>query len=360
MAARVAVIGATGIVGQQFLVALDKHPWFQVTRLAASARSAGKPYHQAIRDASTGASRWLCDEPLPAAFHDLHVEDAATFDPGGLDLVFTGVEEGEVAKELEPRLAARVPVVSTASAFRMETDVPLIIPGINARHLPLVTRQRTQRGWKGWVLPICNCTTTGLAITLKPLLDAVGLRTVHMVSMQSLSGAGRSPGVSALDILDNVIPYIPKEEEKVQREVRKVLGTLTNDTIEPSALPLSAICTRVNVRDGHTEAVFASTDKLCSTELAQELFACFKGDLDGLALPSAPQRPIVVHTDPYRPQPRLDRNTDQGMATTVGRINTHDVEPNGLKWVLVSHNTRMGAARGAVLLGELAYKQGLL
>ncbi|MGI8916553.1 MAG: aspartate-semialdehyde dehydrogenase [Chloroflexota bacterium] len=360
MAVRVAVIGATGVVGQQFLVALEKHPWFTVTRLAASVRSAGKRYADAIRDAGSGASRWLCEEPLPAAFADMDVEDAATFDTCNLDLVFTGVEEGEVARELEPRLAQHLPVVSTSSAFRMEADVPLLIPGINADHLPLLEHQRQQRGWRGFIVPIPNCTTTGLAITLKPMLDAFGLQSVLMVSLQSLSGAGRNPGVLALDILDNVIPYIPKEEEKVRRETAKILGALTNRSIVPAPVTIGATCTRVNVRDGHTEVVFASTQRRASAEQARATLAGFAGDLAGLGLPSAPCSPIVLRDDPFRPQPRLDRDTDHGMATVVGRVEEHDALPNGLKWVLVSHNTRMGAARGAVLTGELLAKRGYL
>lgn len=358
MAVRVAVIGATGVVGQQFLVALDAHPWFTVTALAASERSAGKRYADAIRDPESGASRWLCQEPLPAAFQDMEVQDAARFDPASVDLVFTGVEEGAVARRLEPRLAERTPVISTSSAFRMEPDVPLLIPGVNASHVSLVDQQRKRRGWRGYVAPIPNCTTTGLAVTLKPVLDAFGLQAVMMVSMQSLSGAGRSPGVLALDILDNVIPYIPKEEEKVRREVGKILGTLVDGEVAPAQVPIGATCTRVNVRDGHTEAVFVSTRAAASEEQVRCSMAGFVGDLAGLDLPSAPTAPIVVRADPFRPQPRLDRDTDRGMATVVGRVERHDALPNGLKWVLVSHNTRLGAARGAVLTGELLTKRG--
>ena len=358
MAVRVAVFGATGVVGQQFLVALEKHPWFTVTRLAASARSAGKRYVDALRNPDNGASRWLGEEPLPTLFADMPVEDAATFDPSGLDLVFSGVEEGDVARELEPRLAQHIPVVSTASAFRMEPDVPLLIPGINAAHLPLLELQRKQRGWRGFIVPIPNCTTTGMAITLKPILDAFGLQSVVMVSLQALSGAGRNPGVLALDILDNVIPYIPKEEEKVRRETGKILGTLQDGAVTPITVPIGATCTRVNVRDGHTEVVYVSTQRPASAEEARVSMAGFAGDLADLGLPSAPGAPIVIRDDPFRPQPRLDRDTDHGMATVVGRVEAHDALPNGLKWVLVSHNTRMGAARGAVLTAELLAKRG--
>ncbi len=287
------------------------------------------------------------------------MEDAATFDPRGLDVVFTGVE-GEAARQLEPRLAQLIPVVSTASAFRMEPDVPLVVPYLNADHLALVNKQRERHGWKGFIVPIPNCTTTGLVISLAPIVRTFGVRTALMVSLQALSGAGRSPGVSALDILDNVIPYIPREEEKVARETAKILGKLRNDAIEPLLLPLSAICTRVNVRDGHTEAVFVSTLEAVSPDAVRQAMADFRGDCADLGLPSAPELPIIVHDDPYRPQPRLDRDTGRGMTTVVGRIQAHDALPNGLKWVLVSHNTRMGAAQGAVLTAELLAHQGYL
>ncbi|MCL5947523.1 MAG: aspartate-semialdehyde dehydrogenase [Chloroflexi bacterium] len=360
MTIRVAVIGATGVVGQQFLVALAHHPWFKVERLAASSRSAGKRYAEALRDPQSGASRWLVEAPLPEGYADITVEDAATFDPRGLGLVFTGIEEGEAARQLEPRLAQAVPVVSTASAFRMEPDVPLVVPYLNADHLALVGKQREHHGWKGFIVPIPNCTTTGLVISLAPIVRTFGVQTALMVSLQALSGAGRSPGVSALDILDNVVPYIPREEEKVARETAKILGKLRGGVIEPLPLPLSAICTRVNVRDGHTEAVFVSAAEAVTPEAARQAMTGFQGDCADLGLPSAPEQPIAVRDDPYRPQPRLDRDTGRGMTTVVGRIEAHDALPNGLKWVLVSHNTRMGAAQGAVLTAELLAHQGYL
>src|SRR5882724_4060707 len=224
---RVAVVGATGVAGQQFLASLAGHPWFEVAVLAASARSAGRPYGEAIREAS-GARRWWVagTEPAPE-FLALPVVDAAHLDPDGLDLIFAAVES-DAARELEPLYARAVPVVSTAAAFRYEPDVPIALPGVNlATHVPLVEQQRRRRGWKGFVLPLPNCTTVGLAISLKPLLDAFGVERVLMTSMQGLSGAGRSPGVIALDIVDNLIPYIPKEEEKVEKELHKIFGTLT-------------------------------------------------------------------------------------------------------------------------------------
>src|SRR2546427_11112046 len=239
----VAVVGATGVAGQQFLAVLAGHPCFEGAARAASARSAGRPYGEAIRD-RRGGRRWWCSEEPAVEFLGLPLEDAARLDPGRVDLVFAAVES-EAARELEPRYARAVPVVSTAAAFRYEPDVPIALPGVNlATHVPLVEQQRRRRGWKGFVLPLPNCTTVGLAISLKPLLDAFGVERVLMTSMQGLSGAGRSPGVIALDILDNLIPYIPKEEEKVAAETAKILGRLGEGGIAPHPAPIGATCTR--------------------------------------------------------------------------------------------------------------------
>jgi aspartate-semialdehyde dehydrogenase len=354
---RVAVVGATGVAGQQFLVSLEDHPWFELRVLAASHRSAGKSYREAISDAA-GHLRWGCREPLPAAFAERPVVDAADLDPGEVDLVFSAVESG-AARVLEERLAPHVPVVSTSSAFRYEDDVPVIVPGVNHDHAILVKRQQRERGWKGFVLPIPNCTATGLVVALAPLARSFGLRAVIMTSLQALSGAGRSPGVAALDILDNVIPFIPKEEEKVQRETAKILGRLEGDRIEPLDLPVSATCTRVNVRDGHTEAVFASLGRKASlTEVADALRA-FGRDFVDLGLPSCPPELIRLTDDPYRPQPRIDCSVNDGMTTVVGRLREDPVLPNGVKLVLLSHNTKLGAAKGATLVAEHLVHRGL-
>ncbi len=355
---RAAVVGATGIVGQQFIVALDKHPWIKVTTLAASERSAGRSYKEALTDPKTGAFRWFCDEPPAADVMGIPVQNAAEMDIANVDLIFSAIESDQ-AQILEPKFAATRPVISTASAFRYEKDVPVLIPGINSDQAALIKFQRKARGWKGFITPNPNCTTIGLAITLKPIYDAFGIRSVIMTSLQSLSGAGRSPGVIGLDILDNVIPYIPNEEEKVQRETQKILGILAGETIQPAAFPVSCTCTRVNVREGHTEAVFVSTQKPCEPADVARAMQDFAG-LKGSGLPSAPRQMIVVLNDPFRPQPRLDRDTDNGMATTVGRIRKDGVLENGIKYVLVSHNTKMGAARGAVLVAELLMKQGYI
>jgi len=353
---KVAVIGATGIAGQQFLVSLSDHPWFEVTALAASLRSAGKTYVEAIKQPN-GAMAWWCEEELAASFQTMVVQDANALDPEEFDLIFTAVES-DAAREIEPRFAAHKPVFSTASAFRREADVPLIIPGVNNDHISLVARQKETRGWNGFVLPIPNCTTTGLAIALKPLHAAFGVDLAVMTSMQAVSGAGRNGGVLAMDVLDNLIPFIPNEEEKVQFETCKVLGELVGNEVQPAHTAITGTCTRVATIDAHTITVAASLQEPASVGEAQAAMEALGSDLQGL--PSAPKQLIHVHDDPFRPQPRLDRNRGKGMVTSVGRLRADPVLNNGLKFVLVSHNTRMGAARGSILLAELAIRQGLL
>jgi aspartate-semialdehyde dehydrogenase len=357
MRKKVGVVGATGIAGQQFLAAMDKHPWFEVTALAASERSAGKTYADAIRDPKSGARRWWCSEEPPRDVLGLVVQNAQAFDPESVDIVFSAVES-DAARELEPRYARTTAVISTASAFRYEDDVPIMVPGVNLDHARLIKLQQEKRGWKGFVTPLPNCTTMGLVITLKPLLDAFGLRSVFMTSMQGISGAGRSPGVAALDILDNIIPYISGEEEKVALETGKILGPLGEGGIRPAPIKVSATCTRAAVLEGHTEAVVVSTERPCSPEGARAAMVAYGAELAALQLPSAPKQMILVHDDPYRPQPRLDRDADGGMATSVGRLRRDEALENGLKYVLVSHNTKMGAAKGAVLVGEYLALKG--
>ena len=353
---RAAVIGATGIAGQQFLVALSAHPWFEVTALAASGRSAGKAYREAITDAS-GAVRWYDQEPLDAGFARLEVQDASKLDVTAVDVVFTAVES-DAAKELEPLYAKTTPVVSTAAAFRYEQDVPIFIPGVNLDHDALIHVQKRNRGWSGFVTPVPNCTTTGLAMTLKPLQDAFGIQSVLMTSMQGVSGAGRSPGVVALDIIDNVVPYVPKEEEKVETETRKILGRIAGGGVEPAPFRVSATCTRVPVLEAHTEAVTVSLETAAGvSEIKQAMRAHGRGFL-ALGLPSCPPALIDVSEDPFRPQPRLDRDRLDGMLTCVGRVRPDPVLPNGIKYVLVSHNTKMGAAKGAVLVAEYLVHTG--
>jgi aspartate-semialdehyde dehydrogenase len=351
----VAVVGATGLAGQQFLEALVDHPHFEVRTLAASPRSAGKRYEDAIRDAS-GASQWFGSDELPAAFAGLVVEDGSSFDASSVGLVFSAVD-GETARSLEGTWAVTTPVVSTASAYRYEEDVPLLIPPVNGDHAALLDAQRRRRGWRGFVAPIPNCTTTGLAMTLAPLSAAFGIDTVLMTSMQAISGAGRTPGVGSMDIVDNVIPYIPNEEEKVEAETRKILGRLVGDAIAPHPVAVSSTCTRVAVLDGHTESVFVRLSRPAGPREVAEAMRGFSGRVESRELPSAPERWIAVTDDPFRPQPRLDRSAGGGMITSVGRVR-EDRAIGGAKYVLVSHNTRMGAAKGALLVAEMLLRQG--
>lgn len=370
---RVAVLGATGVAGQQFLAALAGHPSFALTKLAASERSAGKRYADALRDKS-GGLRWYVGGELPKEAAELVVEDAATLSTDGIDLVFSALES-DAARTIEPRLAADLPVLSTASAYRYEPDVPILLPGVNPEHVRLIDTQRARRGWRGFIAPGPNCTTVGLAITLKPLHDAFGLERVVMTSMQAVSGAGRSPGVGALDILDNLIPFIANEEEKVEREVRKILGGIVvnpapgelrtdafpDSFIDPLLLPISCTCTRVPVLDGHTEAVFVATRRPAPLDEVKAALTGFGAGLRCLDLPSLPQQLIKVHDDPYRPQPRLDRDAGNGLTTVVGRLRPEtSLGAHGVKYVLLSHNTKMGAAAGTILTAEQLLQKGYI
>ena len=356
---RVAIIGVTGAVGQEFVVALNNHPWFEVKQIAASERSAGKKFIDAIRDPSSGILKWHIKEEIPEYVKNMVVESVDDIKPENLDLIFTSIES-EAAREIETRFAKDVPIISTSSAYRYEPDVPILIPGINDDHIGLLDIQRKNRGWKGFVAPLPNCTTTGLAITMKPLLDSFGAQKIIMTSMQSMSGAGRSPGVSALDITDNIIPYIPKEEDKVRIETAKILGKLVNGKIDPANLKVSCTCTRVPVIDGHTESVFVETTKDCEPAGVKDAMLKYSDKVSIKGLPSAPPEYIFVHDDPTRPQPRLDRNMNDGMTTVVGRLRKDAVFDKGIKYVLLSHNEKMGSAKGAVLLAELLKQRNYL
>ncbi len=355
---KAAVIGATGIAGQQFLACLASHPWFEVTALAGSTRSAGKSYSEGIKT-EKGATGWWADGDCPEMFRGMLIQDSAKFDAASVDIVFTAIES-DVAKELEPKYAQTTPVISAASLFRMEEDSPLLIPGVNSDHAPLVKEMAKKRGWKGFVTAIPNCTTTGLAISLAPLHKAFGVKNLFMTSMQAVSGAGRSGGVLVLDALDNIVPYIVGEEEKVQREVAKIFGKFTGSSVEKAPIAVSCTCTRANVLEGHTESVFVDLEKKASVaDVIAAMRAYAPKELAGL--PTAPQPAMIhVHDDPFRPQVRLDRDRGAGMVTTVGRVRQDTVMSNGVKYMLVSHNTKMGAAKGAVLVAELLKTQGLI
>ena len=356
MKKKVAIIGVTGAVGQEFVLSLKDHPWFEVTQIAASERSAGKNYVDAIRDPDSGIIKWEVGGEIPEYIKGMTVKKIDEINAAELDLVFSAVESN-AARDIETKFAKDVPVISTSSAYRYEDDVPILIPGINDEQSELLEIQKKNRGWKGWVAPLPNCTTTGLAITMKPLYEKYGAKKVMMTSMQAISGAGRSPGVSAMDVIDNIIPYIPKEEDKVRIETRKILGKLKDGKIEPADIRVSCTCTRVPVIDGHTESVFVETEKEVDPKNAKETYEQYNKEISVAGLPSAPKDYYVVHEDPTRPQPRIERHVGDGMTTTIGRLEKEELFEHGLKYMLFSHNKKMGSAKGAVLLAEMLYKK---
>jgi len=356
MKKKVAIIGVTGAVGQEFVLSLEDHPWFEVTQIAASERSAGKNYVDAIRDPDSGIIKWEVGGEIPEYIKGMTVKKIDEINVAELDFVFSAVESN-AARDIETKFAKDVPVISTSSAYRYEDDVPILIPGINDEQAELLEVQKKNRDWKGWVAPLPNCTTTGLAITMKPLYEKYGAKKVMMTSMQAISGGGRSPGVSAMDVTDNIIPYIPKEENKVRIETKKILGKLKDGKIEPADIRVSCTCTRVPVIDGHTESVFVETEKEVDPKNAKETYEQYNKEISVVGLPSAPKDYYAVHEDPTRPQPRIERQVGDGMTTTIGRLEKEELFDHGLKYMLFSHNKKMGSAKGAVLLAEMLYKK---
>ena len=354
MKKKVAVIGVTGAVGQEFVLSLEDHPWFEVTQIAASERSAGKKYIDAIRDDS-GIIAWDVGGEIPDYIKEMSVLTVDEINVAELDLIFSAVES-QAARDIETKFAKDLPVISTSSAYRYEEDVPILIPGVNDEQAELLEVQKKNRNWKGWVAPLPNCTTTGLAITLKPLFDKYGAKKVMMTSMQAISGGGKT-GVSAMGITDNILPYIPKEEDKVKKETRKILGKLKDGKIEDADIRVSCTCTRVPVIDGHTESVFVETEKEIDPALAKDTYEAYNKEISVAGLPSAPKDYYAFHEDPTRPQPRMEREVGGGMTTTIGRVEKEELFDNGIKYMLFSHNKKMGSAKGAVLLAEMLYKK---
>ncbi len=342
MKLKVGILGATGMVGQKFVELLSEHPWFKITSLAASERRIGKKYGEEVR--------WIVSQDVPKDVRDLELlpMDPRKFDA---DIVFSALPS-DVAREVEKKFAeAGFAVASNASAYRMEEDVPLVIPEINADHLSLIDVQKRNRGWEGFIVTNPNCTTIILTLTLRPLME-LGLREVNVATMQALSGAGY-PGVASLDITDNVIPFIKGEEEKVESEPLKILGKLENGRVKFADITISASCHRVPVIDGHTEAVFARFDRDVSVEEVKEAFESF----EPLDLPSSPEKLIIVREEADRPQPRLDRNAGKGMSVVVGRIRK---DRKGVKYIVLGHNTVRGAAGASILNAELLVKEKII
>ncbi len=343
----VGILGATGMVGQRLVSLLERHPWFEVKWLAASGRSAGKPYAEACN--------WRLREPMPGSVREIKVEDCK---PGRAPQLLFSSLDSKVAGDVEKEFArAGHAVVSNSSNYRMDSDVPLLIPEVNPEHLALVRVQRKERGWRGMIVTNPNCTTVGLVMSLAPLERAFGLDKVLMTSMQAVSGAGY-PGVPTLDILANVIPFISGEEEKVERETQKLLGRLADGRVEPGRFSVSAQCNRVLVEDGHTESISVSLKSKVTIEDLLEAWRKFRSLPQERDLPSAPKHPIIVRDELDRPQPKFDALAEGGMATVIGRVRPCPVLQ--FKYTALSHNTIRGAAGAALLNAELMKSEGYL
>ena len=344
---RVGILGATGMVGQRFIQLLVDHPQFEVTAVAASDRSQGKAFGEACT--------WRLGGEMPAAVRTLPVQPPAP--PLDCDLVFSSLP-GDIARETEGSFAAAgYPVISNSSAFRMDEDVPLLIPEVNHEHIGLLEGQRKKYPQGGFIVTNPNCSTIMLALALAPLHAAFGVEASVATTLQALSGAGY-PGVASLDILDNVLPYIGGEEEKIETETVKILGRFNESRIEPAPMAVSAQCHRVNVADGHMAAVRVKFARKPTLANLRDALTSFRSLPQDLGLHSAPVNPIVITDEENRPQPKLDRDAGNGMTITVGRIKPDSVMD--YRFVVLSHNTIRGAAGAAILNAELLVALGHL
>jgi aspartate-semialdehyde dehydrogenase len=344
----VGILGATGTVGQRFIQLLHEHPWFEITWLAASDRSVGKLYPE--------AAKWNLATPIPSNIAAMKVSAAAP-DSSTPRLVFAALD-ATAAQQIQPAFAeAGHAVVSNSSAFRMAEDVPLIIPEVNGDHVPLIKTQKWYKKNGGFMVTNPNCSAIGLVLALAPLHRRFGIDKIFVATMQAISGAGY-PGVPSMDILGNVIPYIAKEEDKMEAETRKLLGSLDGSRVVDADLVLSAHCNRVAVEDGHTESVSLKLRKSATAEEIIEAWNEFRCLPQKLKLPTAPVQPVIYESAPDRPQPRLDRDRGRGMSAVCGRLRPCNIFD--WKFTVLSHNTIRGAAGAAVLNGELLKAQGYI
>jgi aspartate-semialdehyde dehydrogenase len=345
---RAGILGATGLVGQRLVSLLANHPWFELAEVAASERSSGKSY--------ADAAHWHLDGPIPDGARGLLVK---SLDPSlQCDFVFSALDSSVAGAAEEEFARAGYPVVSNSKNHRMDADVPLLIPEVNAAHLDAIPVQQKNRGYgSGFIVTNPNCSTAGLVLVLKPLADAFGLEKIFVVTLQAVSGAGY-PGVASLDIQGNVIPFISGEEEKMESEPQKLLGKWDGSRFVDAGLGVSAHCNRVPVLDGHTECVSLALKKIASLHEVREALRNFQVDAELAALPSAVSHPIMVLDDSDRPQPRRDVNAGNGMAAVVGRV--RECPLLDIKLTLLSHNLVRGAAGAALLNAELLAVRGFL
>jgi aspartate-semialdehyde dehydrogenase len=344
---RVGILGATGVVGQRFIQLLESHPQFEITALAASDRSQGKTFVEACT--------WRLPGEMPESVKQIVVQPPIP--PLNCDFVFSSLP-GEVAKPAEEDFArAGYPVISNSSPHRMGTDVPLLIPEVNPEHIALIDVQRANRGYDGFIVTNPNCSAIVVVMALAPLHAKFGMSSCVVTTMQALSGAGY-PGVASLDAADNVIPFIGGEEEKIEAETLKLLGTMGEGTIADAKMLVSAQCNRVNVTDGHMAAIRVKLSEKASLDQVRAALTSFTAAPQGLKLHSAPARPIIVRDEVDRPQPRLDRDAGSGMSVTVGRIAADNVLD--YRFIALGHNTIRGAAGAAILNAELLVARGYL
>jgi len=358
----IAILGAGGTTAFGWVAQtlakriFDGHPYFRLGALIAdNPEHNGKAFKDCIK-------RWYVEEDFPEGLANMTMipsDPAALKRSGDTKLVISALPPW-ISTDLDPIFAkAGIPVVSESPGFRFDDDVPLVVPEINADHLSILEDQKKKKGWKGYIVSNPVCTITVIALSMKPILDAFGIKTCFIVTLQALSGAGWD-GIPSMAIIDNLIPFIMKEEEKLEKEGPKILGTTKGGKVIPHPMAISTSCNRVGVMNGHTACIFVETEKPATVEEAQKAFESFQGTAQKLKLPNAPERPIVYLPQEDRPQPRLDRNLSGGMAVAVGRIRKDSVFKNGIKWVVSGHNNVRGTYGNTLLNAELLYNQGLL
>lgn len=346
---RVAVLGATGLVGQRFIQILHDHPFFQLDVITASEKSAYRKYGEVVK--------WLIEYELPRDVAEMELLPMDIDKLPKVDLVFSALPS-DVASKVEPELAKRgFIIISNSSNLRLEPDIPLIVPEVNLEHLKLIEVQRRRRDWRGLIIKNPNCTTIILTLSLKPLLDNFGIKRIFVTTMQAISGAGiGSDAVLGMQITDNIIPYIKGEEEKVENESKKILGTLSNGEVRWRDFEIIATTNRVPVLDGHLESVYVELEREVTLNDIINVFRDYTSSISKLNLPTAPEKPIIYRGEIDRPQPRLDRMCGKGMSVVVGRVKLPSEKSRIVRYLVLGHNTIRGAAGNTVLIGEVMYR----